>query len=409
MRLVIADLHLLNEANDRYQKSFQTIQTALDLFNLKSEITAVDFIGDVLDCEYVTYKRISYFSYIIDLISDIFSENIRILIGNHDKYFKNDQHDDNILRHLKFTGEIIDAPTIIDRILYIPHYYNEENFPATLLNENDFDIIIGHLGIEFSEDVKELTVENVRHHFKRVPIISGHIHNMNLDFNRNNFLLGSLKSESYKEQTPWYSVCIIDDNNIPKFITFPHYKSHPILDVYNEDDLRKDLLQLFKEIHECNTNYYLYDVNGNVLDKQPIDKYITSFLNIKFRVFDKNIKKKNIDLIIDYCKREIDDPIFMSINIKTVYHIESGDIGISTGDDDRFIKIDKKEVSTQKMIIFQFIDNIKNGSKLAGLTSNKKFTKIIDSIDESEIERFSEFLVSTKKEKDFSELIAKIA
>jgi len=168
------------------------------------------------------------------------------------------------------------------------------------------------------------------------------------------------------------------------------------------------LLELFKQVHEYNTNYYLYDVDGNILDTKPIDKYVTSFMNIKFRVFDKNIKKKNIDLIIDYCKREIDDPIFMAINIKTVYHIENSDIGLSTGDDDRFIKIDKKDVSTQKMLVFEFIDSIKAGSKLVSLMTNKKFTKIIDAIDDSEIERFSEFLVSTKKEKDFKNLLERI-
>jgi len=227
-----------------------------------------------------------------------------------------------------------------------------------------------------------------------------------LDYDSKVFFLGSMKSESYKEQTPMYSVAIVDGSDI-KFIVLPHYKCHPIIEVTDENQLREELSRLFKYIHKHNSTYYLYDIDGNIIDSKPIDKYTTSFINIKFKVYDKNIKKKNIDLIIDYCKHEIDDPIFMAINVKSVYHIESGN-SVLAGDDDRFIKIDKKDVSSQKMILFEFIDSIKSGTRLPILGSNKKFVKIVEMINDSEIERFSEFIVSTKKEKDFLELLRAI-
>src|SRR5512138_1140541 len=117
MRLIMGDLHLLNEANDRYHKTISNIQDALTKFQLEKSIDGVEIIGDVLDCEWVTFKRISYFSVIMELIAETFSDNIRILIGNHDKYFKNDEHGENIIRFIKFECDIVDAPIVRDRIL----------------------------------------------------------------------------------------------------------------------------------------------------------------------------------------------------------------------------------------------------------------------------------------------------
>ena len=406
MKLIFGDLHLLNEANDRYNKTIPNIHDGLAKLGFSDKIDSVDLVGDILDCEYVTFKRITYFSYVIDLISELFSDNIRALIGNHDKYFKNDQNDQNIIRYIKFDGEIIDTPTIVDRILYIPHYYDSNNFPIGLLNEDDFDIIIGHLGIEFASGVEELTVEQIRNKFKRKPIISGHIHNMNLDFANNTFLLGSIKSESWKEQSAIYSICVIDGDDM-HFIVFPYHKMHLMIDVHSEDQFREDLLKLFRSIHLHNSYHCMYNKNGDLEAKEPADKYMSSIINLKLKLFDKNIKKKTIDLIIDFCKHEIDDPAFMNINIKTILHLETSEQPVSDENDRRrdILNIDKQLVSDQKRLIFDLIDKIKSGAILADIASNKKFVKSIESICDGEIERFSEFLVLCNKRKEFSELL----
>ena len=267
MRLILGDLHLLNEANDRYHKVIPNIHEALERMGYADKIDAVDLIGDVLDCEYVTYKRITYFSFVMDLIAEKFSDNIRVVIGNHDKFFKNDQHDENIIRYIKFDGEIIDSPTIIDRMLYVPHYYSKDNFPIGLLDPKDFDVIIGHFGLEFVNGIEELTIEEMQRNFKGKTIISGHIHNMDLAFDQNTYLIGSLKSESWKEQAPTYSVCILDGMK-PKFLVFPYHKMHLMVDVHGEDQFRDDLLKVFRKVHYHNLNYCLYNDDGELERKE---------------------------------------------------------------------------------------------------------------------------------------------
>lgn len=407
MRLILGDLHLLNEANDRYHKIMPNIQSALQRMGFADKIESVDLLGDILDCEYVTYKRITYFSFMMNLIAEMFSDNIRVIIGNHDKFFKNDQHYENIIRFIKFDGDIIDTPTVIDRMLYVPHYYNKDNFPAGLLDPNDFDVIIGHFGLEFVNGIEELTIEEMQRKFKGKMIISGHIHNMDLAFDRNIFLIGSMKSESWKEQSPTYSICLLDDRT-PKFMIFPYHKMHLTVDVHGEDTFRDDLLELFKIVHYHNMNYCLYNKDGELERKELCDKYVTSMINIKLRVFDKNIKKRNIDLIIDYCKHEIDDPSFVNIAIKTLYQIENAvcndDDSVNITQQD-LVKIDKQALVDQKRVINDFIQDIKEGKTLESLGKNKKFTKIVDTISDGEIERFAEFLLATGKSTDFVELL----
>lgn len=404
MRLILADLHLLNEANDRYHKVIPNIHEALNQFDLLNKIDSVDLIGDIVDCEYVTFKRITYFSFIMDLITDQFAESKRVLIGNHDKYFKNDQHNENIIRYLKFDGDIIDAPTILDRILYIPHYYNHENFPAGLVDPNDFDIIIGHLGLEFVNGMEELTVEKVNKIYKNKPIISGHIHNMDLNFEKNIFLLGSLKSETYKEQSPVYSACVLDGKT-PYFIVFPYHKIHLTVEVREDNSYRDELIDIFKRVHKHNMNYCLYNKDGDIINQVPCDKYLTSMINLKFKIFNKNIKKSDIDIVLEYCRHEVDDPAFMSINIKTMYQIENGESedGVAIYQPEK--KIDKSQLEEQKKKIFSMVEDIKSGRKLDRLSQNKKFSKILDAVSDGEVERFAEFLLSCEKASEFEELI----
>lgn len=405
MKLIFGDLHLLNEASDRYYKIIPMIKDALSQFGVLSYVDSVDFVGDVLDCEYVTYKRITYFSFVMNLITEHFSPNIRVLIGNHDKHFKNDEHGENIINYIKFDGEVVDSPSVIDRILYIPHYYNKDNFPVGLLNPDDFDVIIGHLGLEFADTIEELTLESVQKSFKGKTIISGHIHNMDLNFDQNSFFLGSLKSESWKEQSPTYSICLLDNMN-PSFFVFPYHKIHLLIDVNDEDQFKNDLLKIFNKIHYHNINCCWYR-NGDLVGKEQFDKYITSIINLKLRVFNKDIKKRDIDLIIDFCKHEIDDPSFIGINIKTIYQIENPDSNISQDQKDIF-KIDKQLFSDQKKIVYDLIDDIKSGKCLDNLSNNKKFMKVIDSVTDGELERFAEFIVVSDKSKDFNELIKMI-
>jgi hypothetical protein len=403
----MADLHLLNEASDRYNKVIPNIKEALVRLNVYNEIEAVDILGDIIDCEYVTYKRITYFSAVMDLISEHLSEKKRLLIGNHDKFFKNDQHDENILRYIKHDGDLIDSPTIIDRMLYIPHYYNKENFPAGLLDPNDFDVVIGHLGLEFTNDVEELTLEDIQKFYKGKTIISGHIHNMNLNFDSKAFLLGTIKSESHKEQSPVYSVCVLDGVS-PRFIVFPYHKIHLTINVQDEDQFRDTLFDMFKTIHQHNSSYHLYNSYGDVEDKSPCDRYITSIINIKLRVFNKDIKKRDIDLIIEYCRHEIDDPAFMAVAVKTIYQIENPECADVICANQEAMKVDKAAFTEQKRIITDFMEDIKSGERLINLGKNRKFMKVVENVTEGEMERFAEFLLISKKEKEFFELLKMI-
>lgn len=130
-------------------------------------------------------------------------------------------------------------------------------------------------------------------------------------------------------------------------------------------------------------------------------------INIKLRVFDKNIKKRNIDLIIDYCKHEIDDPSFVNIAIKTLYQIENteGDDTAATITQQDLVKIDKQALVDQKKSVDDFIQGVKAGKFLAALGKNKKFTKVVDTISDGEVERFAEFLLVSGKSTDFVELL----
>mgnify|MGYP003898297631 CR=1 FL=1 len=67
-------------------------------------------------------------------------------------------------------------------------------------------------------------------------------------------------------------------------------------------------------------------------------------------------------------------------NIRTIFQKSGGNLGTQGSASHNFnqlgiIKIDKKDVSSQKMILFEFIDSIKSGTRLPILGSNKKFVK----------------------------------
>jgi len=403
--LNLGDPHIVNEVNDKYKRVLEWISTALKSFNIYTDIDNINILGDVMDCEYITYRKLLYFYNFINNIKDEFkTNNVRIIVGNHDKYSKTDSISSNLLRHLYYNGEVISSITLKDGVLYIPHFYDKTQADFSNINNDDVNLIIAHIGSKEIFGENELTVEYLRDNigFKNQRIITGHLHNIKLDYLSKNYYIGSLKADSFNEFSTHFSISYIDNNGKYFFLLIPYLKIFLTFDVYNNKKFKEDLFSKFKEIELYNKTFNLIDDNGVVLSMIDSEQYLTTNISIKTKLHVDDIKKKDIDLIVEQCRHELDDPSFMNIKIKTFINIDS--LTRQTfKDESKVVVLDNKKIEEGRDKLKKLIEVIKEGP----LSNQRKVKKTIDSITDKELDLFVEYLITSKKDGLLDDLCSK--
>lgn len=215
---IIGDPHITHKSLDRGAHLFyETEQRGLTCI----------WLGDFLDTKEVIRGKCLNFLY--DQLSAS-SLNHIVLVGNHDWFnLECQDHSLRTLQDLK-NVEIIDKPTRMGNMLFVPYMHDLEKLRAVLNEYRNQDLVlVGHLEIsnfDFGNGhvcTKGLTLEDVAG-FKRV--ISGHFHKYQTEGNLT--YLGTPFSHSFGEtdQTKYLGTydtetdeLTIDETPFPKHIT----------------------------------------------------------------------------------------------------------------------------------------------------------------------------------------------
>jgi predicted phosphodiesterase len=396
MNLIIGDLHLTNEINDRYSIQMEHLKYVLDelkdkFFNGNLSIDRITLLGDVMDCEYITYRKVVYFNDFIQFLKSTFSEtkDIKIIIGNHDKYSTIDGEKNNILRY--FHDDIISVPTVENGILYLPHYYNKENLDLSILDEG-VKVVLAHAGTRDVFGNDEVTVEYLSKHFSSdVPIISGHLHKYTFNQKKNYYIIGAMKAESFNDERLGCYVSLIDEETGKVFfLEIPYYKVYQIIRGETETEIKENLERVFSDIINLNTQIRLLDENENVVFESNlgVDSLFTRIVNLRFEIDNGEVKPKNVSALLELVIHEIENDLFHASKpkINSVFKLTKTKDEKS---DEEALEVDEIVARTNVILpkVTEFVNDIRNSND-----KTKQIKKHIDSITEDELSAFARYL-----------------
>ena len=127
-KLIVTDTHLgLYQDSDKWLDIVLQFFKDLVLYCHREQISEVIHLGDFFDNRKSLNTKTQHAAHRIAKILAVQNLHIRIVVGNHDCYFKNQIHPTSLELFNKYSHiDIIDEPTIVDDILLVPWGgYNE--------------------------------------------------------------------------------------------------------------------------------------------------------------------------------------------------------------------------------------------------------------------------------------------
>jgi DNA repair exonuclease SbcCD nuclease subunit len=121
-RLIVTDTHLgLYQDSDKWLDIVLQFFKDLTLYCYREQISEVIHLGDFFDNRKSLNTKTQHTAHRIAKILALRNLNIKIIVGNHDCYFKNQIHPTSLELFEKYSHiDIIDEPTVVDDILLIP-------------------------------------------------------------------------------------------------------------------------------------------------------------------------------------------------------------------------------------------------------------------------------------------------
>ena len=121
-RLIVTDTHLgLYQDTDKWLDIVLQFFKDLVLYCHREQISEILHLGDFFDNRRSLNTKTQHAAHRIAKVLALKNLHIRIIVGNHDCYFKNQIHPTSLELFSKYKHiEIIDKPTIVDDILLVP-------------------------------------------------------------------------------------------------------------------------------------------------------------------------------------------------------------------------------------------------------------------------------------------------
>jgi DNA repair exonuclease SbcCD nuclease subunit len=121
-RLIVTDTHLgLYQDSDKWLDIVLQFYKDLTLYCYREQISEVIHLGDFFDNRKSLNTKTQHTAHRIAKILALRNLNIKIIIGNHDCYFKNQINPTSLELFNKYNHiDIIDEPTVVDNILLLP-------------------------------------------------------------------------------------------------------------------------------------------------------------------------------------------------------------------------------------------------------------------------------------------------
>ena len=121
-RLIVTDTHLgLYQDSDKWLDIVLRFFKDLTLYCYQEQISEVIHLGDFFDNRKSLNTKTQHTAHRIAKVLAIRNLSIKIIVGNHDCYFKNQLHPTSLELFNKYSHiDIIDEPTVVDDILLIP-------------------------------------------------------------------------------------------------------------------------------------------------------------------------------------------------------------------------------------------------------------------------------------------------
>ena len=292
--IIVTDTHLgYKAASDDYHNITINLFDKIIDYAKGLEITTLIHGGDFFDSrKSISVKSIPIAYYdIMDKLSSTF-ENIYLLVGNHDTYYKN-KIDPTSLDIFKEYNNIyiVKEPLKVGNIHLQPWLVDDFEPMNTKYCIGHFEINsipINKIGTEYN---KGLPVSLFKDYDK---VMSGHFHTKSLT--NNIVYLGSPYHMTFNDDGP-RGFYLFDDNTGD--LTFIEFTEYPKFIAFNFDKIDYDIIEgnnIKIVFTEDIGNTKINNINNKVLDKKPNQLFVEFNFD---SVFYNDVNGQEIDQIID--------------------------------------------------------------------------------------------------------------
>jgi len=291
--IIVTDTHLgYKSASDDYHNIAIKLFDKVIAFAKEQEITAFIHGGDFFDSrKSVFVKSIPIANYIMDKLSDTF-ENIYLLVGNHDTYYKNKidptsldifkEYDNvSIIKDSVKIGNIHLQPWLVDDFEPMDTKYCIGHFEIN-------SIPINKVGTEYNKGLPLSLFKNYE------KVMSGHFHTKSVT--KNIIYLGSPYHMTFNDDGPRGFYLFDDDTGD---ITFIEFNEYPKFIAFNFDNIDFDLIEdnnIKIVFTEDIGNTKINNINNKVLDKKPNQLFVEFNFDNEFY---NDINDQDVDQIVD--------------------------------------------------------------------------------------------------------------
>jgi DNA repair exonuclease SbcCD ATPase subunit len=315
-RLIVTDTHL-----GLYSDSDIWLDIVLNFFKhivkycVKNDIKEIDHLGDFFNNRKSLNTKTQHIAHRIAKILGAKKDlKTRIIIGNHDCYYKNQIHPSTLELFNEYSHiDIIDDITQVDDILLVPWgQVPEEKYDAKYC--------FGHFainGFHMNDSVRcKGGIDSVK--FKDFDLVlSGHFHTPSKQ--KNIVYLGAPYGQDFHDVDGTRGFHIFEDGNLE----FIEYHDAPIFkkiytngEPFNPDEIKGNIVRIiFTKDFGTNQNQ---DIIDNVLNCKPL-LYSVNFANMESdedEAIDESVEMESKEQIVD---QFIDEQTFATnINIMTL-------------------------------------------------------------------------------------------
>ena len=292
--IIVTDTHLgYKSASDDYHDITINLFNKIIDYAKGLKITTLIHGGDFFDSrKSISVKSIPIAYYdIMDKLSHTF-ENIYLLVGNHDTYYKNKIDPTSLDIFKEYDNVIIVKESLkIGNIHLQPWLVNDFEPMNTKYCIGHFEINsipINKIGTEYN---KGLPLSLFKDYEK---VMSGHFHTKSLT--KNIVYLGSPYHMTFNDDGP-RGFYLFDDNTGD--LTFIEFTDYPKFIAFNFDKIDYDIIEgnnIKIVFTEDIGNTKINNINNKVLDKKPNQLFVEFNFD---SVFSNDVNDQEIDQIID--------------------------------------------------------------------------------------------------------------
>lgn len=287
-RLIVTDTHLgLYQDSDKWLDIVLQFFKDIVIYCHKNEITEILHLGDFFDNRKSLNTKTQHTAHRIAKILGVKNIHSRIIVGNHDCYFKNQIHPTSLELFKEYNHiEVIDKPTTVDDILLIPWHTPIESSGSPKHCFGHFAINGFHMN-----DTYVCKVGMEASSFKDFEtVLSGHFHTPSKQGNI--IYLGAGYGQTFHDADGMRGFHTFEDGNLD----FIEYKNAPVFKKIRSYNLEFDNSDEFLEEQiSGNVIRLVFDKDYGTIKNQDIQDKVLKYNPLAFSFDFTKIESEEMD------------------------------------------------------------------------------------------------------------------